>query len=616
MLKDTRKYDLPLQEAFIMFLLTLIKTIGLYISTGVNEILLVTIKTIPILFIIYGSVSLIKSRKRSIYFIIVYTVISFLLFADLVYFKYYNFMPSIKALLLAKQAAGVKGSIIYFLKPEYFLMFIDVIPLFIYLYKNRGYDADIDYRRNIATKNLVAFTVIIAILNVGIIDIDSSYVYGSNGIYTYHIYDIYETLTDNSIEVYSEDLLKEAVERTPEENAKDKKYFGIASNRNVIVIQFESLQDFLINDYYQGQEITPNLNRLIKKDSIYFSNYYQQVGAGNTSDAEFVSNNSLYPATGYSTYTYYTDNTFYTFPMVLKERGYKTIAFHGFKGEFWNREEMYPHQGIDEYISLEDFEQDDLFGLGLSDYSFFMQTLKHLKTIEKPFYSFIVTLTSHHPYIIPEDKQQLQLLDEHKGTLFGNYLQAINYSDMALGKFIEGLKKEGLYENSIIVIYGDHFGLYPTHERNGELMSEHLGREYTYNEVFNVPLIIHIPGLDKAEEKTIVGGQVDFFPTMLNLLGIENNKGILFGQDLLNIEKGYAAIQYYLPLGSFIDDEKIFVMSDDGIFENSKAWNLKTGQPVDLESCREGYERAISEKRKSDYILKSNLLEEIIKQND
>ncbi|EOD00527.1 LTA synthase family protein [Caldisalinibacter kiritimatiensis] len=604
--------DLPLKEAIIMFILTLLKTIGLYTVTDVSEVWLITLKTIPFLIVIYGIISLFNSKKRYIYSIFIHILISFIIFADLVYFKYYNFMPSIKALLLAKQATGVKGCIIYFLKPIYFIMFLDIVPLAIYLYKRRKYSALITPNRKLATKYITVLMIMFLALSVTVIDVEGAYVYGNYGIYTYHIYDIYESLSDESKEVYSEDMM-DILEKEKNETKKEgRKYFGVAKGRNVIVIQFESLQNFVINNYYKGQEITPNLNKLIEKDSIYFSNYYQQVGPGNTSDAEFVSNNSMYPLSGYSVFTHFTDNTFYSFPKILKERGYVTKAFHGFKGEFWNRENMYPKQGIDEYISLEDFEKDDLIGLGLSDYSFFKQTLEHLKNTDKPFYASVVTLTSHHPYIIPKEKQNLELSKEHEGTLFGNYIQSINYSDMALGKFIEGLKETGLYENSIIVIYGDHFGLYPSHENNKEIMTEYLGFEYTYDEAFNIPLIIHIPALGKAEENTIVGGEIDFLPTMLNLLGIEDDNSIFFGKDLNNAESGFVALQYYLPLGSFIDDKKVFIMSSDGKFENSVAWDLKTRELIDIEKCREGYNRAINEKRKSDYIIKNDLLKNLL----
>ncbi|MDD3706215.1 MAG: hypothetical protein PHC45_09175, partial [Clostridiaceae bacterium] len=123
---------------------------------------------------------------------------------------------------------------------------------------------------------------------------------------------------------------------------------------------------------------------------------------------------------------------------------------------------------------------------------------------------------------------------------------------------------------------------------------------------------IHIPGTDIIETNTIVGGQMDFLPTMLNLLGIKEIRPKIFGQDLLNAKSGFVASQTYMIKGSFIDDEKIFVMSRDGVFENSKAWKLSTREPVDVELCRNSYERALREIKKSEYILANDLIHEFI----
>jgi len=121
-------------------------------------------------------------------------------------------------------------------------------------------------------------------------------------------------------------------------------------------------------------------------------------------------------------------------------------------------------------------------------------------------------------------------------------------------------------------------------------------------------LIIHIPGSGIHETVETTGGQVDFMPTVLNLLGISGENLVMFGHDLLQADSGFAASQTYMLKGSFIDDENVFEMARTGIFEDSKAWDRKTGKPVSIDTCREGYERAIKEIAKCTYLLENDLL--------
>ena len=192
--------------------------------------------------------------------------------------------------------------------------------------------------------------------------------------------------------------------------------------------------------------------------------------------------------------------------------------------------------------------------------------------------------------------------------MFGNYLQAVHYADKALGQFIDDLKKEGLYDDTVICIYGDHFGLKTPDKENEKIMADFLGYPYDFDEMMRIPLIIHVPGTDANEEITKTGSQLDFLPTILNIMGMQNEKGIMFGKDIINSESSFIAQQTYMLKGSFIDGEKVFVMSRDGIYDHSRAYNIETRQPVNLDDCKEGYNKAIKEINISDFILKNNLV--------
>jgi len=430
-------------------------------------------------------------------------------------------------------------------------------------------------------------------------------------LYTYHFLDILRVFKPDK--TIAEENIYDTLPLRGKDIKGQRKHYGIGKDRNVIVIQIESFQNFLIDNFYDGQEITPNLNKLIKdKGSIYFDNYFQLLGRGNTSDAEFVTQNSLYPTRKDGSYFLYEDNTFHGLPWILRDEGYTSWAFHGYEPDFWNRKNAYPAQGFERFISEEDYDINEEIGFGLVDKEFFKQSLPHIREMGEPFYSFMVTLTSHIPFEMPEKYNVLKIRDEHKGTMFSNYLQSVHYTDKAIGEFIEELKKEGIYENSVIALYGDHHGLSPTIEDNQEVMSDYLGFEYDYQDMMNIPLIIHVPGEDINETISTVGSQLDFLPTILNIMGLKNEKSIMFGIDLINSTDSLVAQQSNMLKGSFFDNEKQFTMSKDGIFDNSRCHNLKTREAIDIEECRESYEKAIKEINLSDYILKNNLVKEIL----
>jgi len=190
----------------------------------------------------------------------------------------------------------------------------------------------------------------------------------------------------------------------------------------------------------------------------------------------------------------------------------------------------------------------------------------------QPFYAQVISMSGHHPFNIPDEKISFELPDTYDGTLVGDYLQAQHYADAALGQFVERLKSSGLWDNSVIVIYGDHMGLpiYSLSEHEKTLMAEITGRTYRPVEMMNIPLILSVPGLDDAMTMTETGGQADILPTVANLLGISMGQQIHFGQDLLNQTSNLLPQRYYLPSGSFVNDNGIFVPGDgfaDGSFQ-------------------------------------------------
>lgn len=575
-----------------------------------NGLFAVTIKNFLMAIAIYSLASLVKGKRKLVVFFVINFLLSLIFFIDMMYYSHFFTLTPVHSIYQIGQLGPVSNSIFALIKPQYFLFFMDLILLWIYYRKQINNNLS-EINRCFKKERIVYLTIFLVLTasTLGMTyktskDTEGNYTPYNLGVINYHLYDITSVFKKSSL-----DTEKVATVVETFNNDSDIKIgFGLAEGRNLIVIQLESIQSFVINKVIDGQMITPNINQLINRDSIYFSRYYEQVGWGNTSDAEFVSHNGFYPSVKTFSYKAYEDNDFFTLPMVLKENGYSTIVFHGNEAGFWNRENIYPSQGLDTFISLEDLEQDELIGIGLSDGSLFKQSMAFLKEGKQPFYSFYITLTSHHPFTMDDKYKGLNIKGIYEDTLLENYLQTVHYLDREIGNFIEMLKKEGLYENSMIVMYGDHQGLDMRNEEANELVSSFLGKTYEEDEMFRVPLIIHIPNSDIHQEVTTAGGQIDFFPTMANLLGIDIGGDRVLGKDLLNIENGFAAKKVHVARGSFIDNEKIFIMSNDGIFLNSKAWKIDTGEPVPIEECREGYERALAEVNLSEYILQNNLI--------
>jgi|GEM_PF-599235 len=437
-------------------------------------------------------------------------------------------------------------------------------------------------------------------------------------IYSYHIKDILNKLTGNGIPGKDAGYMYAITDSYEDE--KDGPLFGVAKGKNLIVIQIESLQNFVINKTYNGQEITPNLNKIIRGNTIYFDRYYQQIGSGNTSDAEFATNNSIYGSLASYTYKLYADNYFRGLPVLLKERGYATAVFHAHEErDFWNREEAYKSQGFDTFYGgiggtdIGQFDMTEWMGWGLTDSEFYKQAMTYLKELPRPFYSFIITLSNHHPYLMLDKYRFIELLPEDEGTIFGNYLNSAAYTDWALGQLIKELKEAGIYEDSIIAFYGDHLGLPKSDKEIFESVSRFIGRDYDFDTMMNVPLIITVPGADQNIHQTVstAGGQLDFLPTIAYLMGFESLDTIYLGHNLLTIDSGFVAEQTYMIKGSFFTEDVAYEMSRDGVFENGRAWNPVTGEPLPVEGCYDGYLKSVGIINTCEYILKNDVLRSI-----
>lgn len=415
------------------------------------------------------------------------------------------------------------------------------------------------------------------------------------GILNYEAYSLLANEEEEQIDV--SEITQAAINETKGIQATSNPVlFGAAKGKNLIIIQMESFQNFLINLKIDGVEVTPNMNKLAAS-SYYFPRFYQQVGQGNTSDAEFIVNTSFYvPPDGPATQMY-APKELPSLPKLLQAQGYDTATFHTNEVDFWNRGELYSALGFNRYYDKAYFSKEDTVFYGASDEVLYEKTAAELARMDQkdqPFYSHVISMSAHNPFTIPEDKYKMTLPERYEGTLVGNYIRAQNYADYALGLFIDELKQNGVWDNSLIALYGDHRGLpiFSLKEDDQVLLQEILGHEYTERELINIPLILSATGITTPSVKEQLGGQVDILPTVSNLLGVSLADHIHFGQDLLNQSTFNLLPQrYYLPTGSFVNNEELF-LSGSG-FEDGQHYTLSGDGDHAQQTTEDEFNRAL-----------------------
>lgn len=343
----------------------------------------------------------------------------------------------------------------------------------------------------------------------------------------------------------------------------EHKSFGLAKDRHLFVIQVESMQELVVGQESNNQEITPNINELLK-ESTEFTNVYQQIGAGNTSDSEWLLHTSLYPKGVEPTVNFLTGKPIPSMVDYLNKSNYKTMTFHADEIEYWNRDMLYPVLKFQKAFTDNEIPNEDVIGFGPSDsvlFDFVTEQVDKRVATNELVYANILTLTSHTPFEMPDKDELLTLPDEYEGTYVGNYMQSVRYTDEQIGHFVKHLKDIGIYDKSVIVVFGDHSGLHgsPMTENDNALLSKLIGHPYSLKDRFTIPFIVTVPGVFQNHVvNTNLGGQIDMMPTLMNLLGIEINTPIM-GQNLFHYKNNLLGMRYYLPNDSFINNEYFYI---------------------------------------------------------
>lgn len=498
---------------------------------------------------------LFKGRQQLWFLMCINLIVSVLFMFDLWNFRAFGEFVSLHLINQWANLNNLSDSITSMVRPVDLIFLIDIV-VFIYItIRNKNFYKEI--RRNFL---LFSIFLIIPILSIQLIhyklDVREK---GKNHLLFricwspnqtisnlspigYHIYDSYLYWKDSEPTILNAKE-KEEIQKwysDKKEKLPDNRYKGLFKGKNLILIQVESLESFVINQKVNNQEITPNLNKLLK-NSLYFTNFHEQVHNGTSSDADLMANTSVFPVRRGSTFFRYPNNTYNSLPGMLSEIGYSTTAIHPDSGSYWNWMNALKGIGFQNCLDVKSFKQDEMIGLGLSDASFIKQVEPKIKVMQQPFYTFMITLTSHGPFDLPKKYRELTLDKNLDKTKLGGFFQSIHYTDKQIGALISKLDSDGILDNTIIAIYGDHEGVHKFYQ--GEISSIKPQEDWWLKNNRQVPFIIFQNKFQGQKIKTI-GGQIDILPTIAYLMGINENSYIdtAMGRNLLKTDKSFVVL--------------------------------------------------------------------------
>ena len=564
-----------------------------------NEANILAFNPLSSIFLIFGIGVLLAGRRGML---VSYILGSLLLYVNILFYREYNDFITIPMLNQVANLAGMGGSIQTILEASDIFLFVDVLiaAFFLFYLKPARLSQFTPKRREGILLAIIAIPLFVINLQwaeeerTDLLErtFDRTMLVKYIGLLNYHVYDaVLQGKTEMKKTLADSNELVPVINYLNEQKKEDSNRLeGVAEGKNVIAISLESTQTFVVDNKLHGEELTPYFNDL-KEEGLYFDNFYHQVKQGRTSDSEFLLANSMYPLNRGAVFFTHSGNEYEAMPELLSENGYFTNVMHANDKTFWNRNVMYDSLGYDEFFSKEDYEitPEKSHGWGYLDEYFFEDSLQKMKEMDQPFYSKMITLTNHYPFSLPEEEIMIEEGETSSGTL-NRYFQTIRYQDEVLKQFVEDFKKSELYDDTILLIYGDHFGISENHQK---AMGEYLGKDINAYEQFQlqrVPMLVY--GKDiPSETNHTVGGQIDLRPTITNLLGIEDENPVQFGQDLLN------------------KDRREMMITRDGDFANEEyvgiqgvCYDRETGEEVEGKTCEEGFKAAQEELSVSDSV--------------
>ena len=588
-----------------------------------------------------GSINFsLKEKNRFLYLLSLSIVFTIICIINSVYYTFYTSFVSVSLIATSRYAVQVGDAIVEnVLKLQDFIYIISPIFLIItYIKLRKNINKEDSEKRDTKKMNstmiasfitLLCFLVFLTPVEIGRYtkQWNREYIVMKFGVYAYQLNDIVNSIEPQITSLFGYDkalkTFTEYYKNRKDEQTTINEYTGIFEGKNILVIHYESMQNLNIGLTFNGEEVTPTLNKLVK-NSIYFSNFYSQVSVGTSSDTEFTFNTSLMPTNNGTAFVSYFNREYVTIPLLLREKGYYAFSMHANNGSFWNRNTMHETLGYQRFYSKNDYKIDEVIGLGLSDRSFYKQSIEKIKEINakgQPYYGTVITLTNHTPFSNVEsygkfdvdlkEKVYNEKTGEYEevtypymeGTKLGNYFKSAHYADVALGEFIDALEEEHLLDNTVLIIYGDHDArlsksdykrLYNyDKETNGVKECTEQDKDCvnidtnTYELLKKVPLLIYSKETKSTlhQEVTNVMGMYDVMPTLGNMFGFYNKYQL--GHDIFNVTDDNIVV---FPNGNWVTN-KIYYNSQNSSWLPLKETEISTSY---IEECNTYAEKLLN----------------------
>lgn len=351
------------------------------------------------------------------------------------------------------------------------------------------------------------------------------------------------------------DITDDAEPITPEKQAEIERWLAsqpkhqpadsVTEKRsNLLIVFAESLESWVLEKKVDGKEITPCLNRLLKeKSTLYAPNVLTQVKGGRSIDAQLMICSGLLPLMSGTYSSLYYDNTFYTLQKAM--RGLKHSRSYLLtidKVSTWNQGAVARSFGTDTIISYHDFKMTEAFGTHkrIGDASFFQQCREKIERGEvwKPgesVYMQFVTYSGHAPFKLPDHLRTITFPASIPEKA-ADYMTTAHYTDKAIGDFVAYLKTLPQYKETIVVIVGDHEGLASYRQ---ELVGNPACRGLVSDKQLTPFIVLNSP-VGMRYDKFM--GQIDIYPTLLNLMQLDAYRWHGLGQSILDPRKQGVAV--------------------------------------------------------------------------
>lgn len=551
------------------------------------------ITSVAMLILISVMAMFLSYKNRNYIYLILSVVFSLISSANYLYYQHYN---SFLSFSLVKQLSQLKEMGNTFTKTLDFKVLIFAIPpiLLFSLYKKlkkSGFFYEIETSRNKKeiVRPLLIGSVLLSLVYTTLTTTDLSrlvkqwnrpYIVEQLGIYSFTTADFFKNVSIKKLPTFEDEEVASVLEELIDVNDKkvsENEYTNIFQGKDVYVIHYESAQNFAMEQGFGDGPVTPFLNKL-SNEGLFFENFYPQHSVGTSSDSEFTFSTSLLPINNGTVFMTHANRDFETIQKLLKKEGYYTMSMHGNNGDFWNRNVMHNTLGYDRFFSQGDYEIDEEIGLGLSDMSFFRQSIEKIQEIKEqeqgiPIMATLITLTNHYPF---DDVDKYGEFDvgHLEGTDIGNYLKSFHYADMALESFVEGMDEAGLLDNAVLVLYGDH---------HAKISKADYTRVYNYNEDMDLyytaddaeynpideafhktlrktPFIIWSKDAELNKTISTPMGMVDALPTLGNMLGVYNQYQL--GVDMMSTDFNTVIF----PDGSWLNNDSYYSATDSKLF--------------------------------------------------